>query len=103
MSKSIVIVHGGDLAEPCGGTNRVFTFANHLLNEGYDIHLIVPEFGNDHLIGQGAVDDRFTIHMLPVKAKLTPGIASAEHSSYQSKQRKLLKNIMLHFKSNTQI
>ena len=39
----ICLVHGGDLSEPSGGTDRVSAFASGLTNAGYDVSIVVPE------------------------------------------------------------
>jgi len=43
MKGDIIIVHGGDISEPSGGTNRVIAFANALSQNGFKVNLIVPK------------------------------------------------------------
>ncbi|TYL36415.1 hypothetical protein CV102_22585 [Natronococcus pandeyae] len=41
----ICLVHGGDLGEPSGGTDRVSVFAAGLDRAGYDVAVVIPEPG----------------------------------------------------------
>lgn len=41
-NKTVCIAHVGDVSVPCGGTNRVITFAHSLVESGFDVHLVVP-------------------------------------------------------------
>jgi len=43
----ICLVHGGDLSEPSGGTDRVSAFAAGLNDAGYDVAVVVPTPGGE--------------------------------------------------------
>ena len=43
MTSDICLAHGGDISEPSGGTERVTAIVSGLVNDGYDVSLVVPE------------------------------------------------------------
>jgi len=69
MSRSICIVHGGDISEPSGGTNRITAFAKALSDNGFDIHLVIPRPKNE--FSEDLQD--IQIHTVPIKVR---GIAN---------------------------
>ena len=58
----ICLVHGGDLAEPSGGTDRVSAFAAGLDAAGYEVAVVVPE-------PDGEIPERLDpVELVPVSA-----------------------------------
>jgi glycosyltransferase involved in cell wall biosynthesis len=43
MTSDICLAHGGDMGEPSGGTDRVTAIASGLLDDGYDVSLVIPD------------------------------------------------------------
>jgi len=60
---SICIAHGGDISEPSGGTNRVKAFAKALRDNGFDVHLVVPNPKRELRDLDG-----INVHTIPIKA-----------------------------------
>lgn len=97
-SNSICIAHGGDISDPCGGTNRVIAFVKSLHNNGLDIHLVVPRPKKDFLEDLQDVK----IYTVPIKeAGIKSQPARALLVSLKAKKIAKKNNAILHVEHST--
>jgi glycosyltransferase involved in cell wall biosynthesis len=82
MVPKVVIVCGGDIAVPSGGTNRVLAFAKALQND-FNVHLIFPTLEKDF----PRELENIKIHTVPVKSETRKSkILRALYVSYKAKK-----------------